>query len=137
MRPPFMKALPVKSINDNYIEEATHVIIKIPGPSGQLILPILLKGTREGTRCWSWNGDTDKPTLRPSVLHTSGHYTDSESPCWCSYNREHPDEKVVFTCFRCHSWVNDGQAIFLSDSTHEFKGQTLDLLEVIPPSMMD
>lgn len=31
---------------------------------------------------------------------------------------------------RCHTWINDGQAQYLEDSTHEFAGKTLDLLEV-------
>ena len=105
-----MKAKPVKL---NYgvgweqceVEEATHVMLRIPGPSDRLVLPVILKGTREGTHCWSWNGDTEKPTLKPSVL------TNARS-------------------FRCHSWINDGKAIFLDDCTHEFVSQTMDLLDV-------
>lgn len=107
-----MKAKPVKIIQgEGYvgcaINEATHVTINIPGPSGILTLPVILSGSRAGTNCWSWNGSTDKPTLKPSVL-TKGHS-----------NR-----------FRCHSWINDGQAQFLSDCSHEHVGQTVDLLEV-------
>lgn len=105
-----MKARPVKIIKgegyvDCPVEEATHVAIRIPGPSGLLHLPVMLSGTREGTGNWTWDGSTDKPTLRPSVLIT-GHN------------------------FRCHSWVNDGQVQFLSDCSHEYANQTHDLLEV-------
>jgi hypothetical protein len=105
-----MKAKPVKLIHgEGYqecpISEATHVTLNIPGPSGTLTLPVILSGTREGTGCWSWNGSTEAPTLRPSVL-TNGHD------------------------FRCHSWINDGQAQFLDDSSHEHAGKTLDLLDV-------
>lgn len=107
-----MKAKPVKIIQgEGYvgcaIEEATHVTINIPGPSGILTLPVILSGSRAGTNCWSWNGSTDKPTLKPSVLTKSK-----------SLN------------LRCHSWINDGQAQFLSDCSHEHVGQTVDLLEV-------
>lgn len=87
------------------IEEATYLRLNIPGPSELMTLPVILRGTREGTNAWSWNGSVDKPTLRPSVL-TKGHD------------------------FTCHTWINDGQAVFLDDCTHEFKGQTMDLLNV-------
>lgn len=105
-----MKAKPVKIIQgQGYVEtsiaEATHVTINIPGPSGELTLPFILKGKREGTGCWTWNGDIEAPTLRPSVLTKGSH-------------------------FICHSWVNDGKVKFLSDCSHEYAGQTLDLLDV-------
>jgi len=105
-----MKAKPVKIVQgEGYVgcpvEEATHVTINIPGPNGILTLPVILRGTRAGTNCWTWNGSTDSPTLKPSVLST-GHN------------------------FRCHTWINEGKAIFLSDCSHEHAGKTLDLLEV-------
>lgn len=113
-----MKAKPVKLIyGEGYVdvpvEEATHLTLNFPGPTGLLTLPVIRSGTRSGTGCWTWNGSVDKPTLRPSVL-TQG--CNEKSP----------------THFRCHSWVNDGQAQFLEDCSHELRGQTVDLLEVSP-----
>lgn len=106
-----MKALPVRLIHGKGYEpcttrEATHVTLNIPGPTGRLTLPVILSGTRDGTGRWTWNGSTEAPTLRPSVK------TDSW-PGWV-----------------CHSWINDGCAQFLADSTHELAGQTVALLEV-------
>jgi hypothetical protein len=105
-----VKAKPVILLNGEYIEstiaDATHLTIKLPGPSGRLTLPIILKGTREGTGCWTWNGDTEKPTLKPSVLTKGGDR------------------------FTCHSWITNGQAIFLSYCTHGLANKTLDLLDV-------
>jgi Family of unknown function (DUF6527) len=114
-----MKAKPVKLVyGDGYfdcpIEEATHVELNFPGPVGKLHLPVILKGTRDGTNCWTWNGDVDKPTLRPSILTTG-------------YTRNGGDKPV-----HCHTWVNDGQAQFLDDCTHELRGHTVDMLEVQP-----
>jgi len=102
-----MKAMPVKLIyGQGYepcaVDDATHVTLNIPGPTGLLTLPVILSGTRAGTGCWSWNGSTDTPTLRPSVLTTGRR-------------------------FCCHSWINDGAAQFLDDCSHEFKGQTVEL----------
>jgi hypothetical protein len=135
-----MKAKPVKLIQDLgfvlcQISEATHVTLNFPGPQGKVTLPVIVgNGTRAGTGCWSWNGDTEKPTLRPSVLSTSGHYTPqfkADDSCWCKYFEEHPEHKSAgVCCYRCHTWVNDGKAQFLSDSTHEHAGKTLDLLEI-------
>ncbi|MDE2098879.1 MAG: hypothetical protein KGL39_16620 [Patescibacteria group bacterium] len=105
-----MKAKPVKLVSgEGYIgcptEEATHITLNFPGPVGLLTLPVILGGTRAGTGCWTWNGSVDKPTLRPSVLTTCHAY-------------------------RCHTWVNDGQAQFLDDCSHELRGQTVDMLGV-------
>lgn len=106
-----MKAKPLRLIygvgyEDCDVSEATHVKIRIPGPSGIVIIPVMLKGRREGTGNWTWNGDTEKPTLKPSVLTIGGN-------------------------FRCHSWINDGEVKFLDDCSHDFAGKTLYLLNII------
>lgn len=111
-----MKAKPMKLIHgEGYIpcdaQEATHVQLHCPGPFPNRCIPVQLKGTRAGTGNWSWNGDTEKPTLKPSI-NTSADFG------------EQRERKV------CHSFVNDGKIQFLGDCTHEFAGQTLDLLEV-------
>lgn len=110
------KAIPIKILNARYVEcpveEATHVTIKLPGPTGKITLPVILHGTRDGTNCWSWNGNVELPTLKPSLLSEGG---------W-------EDTK-----FKCHTWINDGKAQFLPDCSHELVGQTVDLLPVDPP----
>lgn len=125
-----MKAKPVMLVPgegyvDAHISEATHITLNFPGPVGLLTLPVILSGTREGTGCWTWNGDVNKPTLRPSVL-TQGteKITDEE------YRRLLAGGEVEPRDFRCHTWVNDGQAQFLDDCSHSLRGQTIDLLEV-------
>lgn len=104
-----MKAKPFWRTADGWaqceIDQATHVQLRIPGRPGPLTLPVIRKGTREGTGCWSWNGSTDAPTLRPSVL-TVGHN------------------------WRCHSWITDGNAQFLDDCSHDMKNTTVPLLDV-------
>lgn len=53
---------------------------------------------------WTFNGDLEKPTFKPSYLvHGS------------------PVQP------RCHSFVTDGQIAYLSDSTHDLAGKTVDL----------
>lgn len=111
-----MKALPLKfDGKQTYTRcephEATHVVINVPGEKefgdGVVQLPVLLSGARQGTHCWSWNGDVEKPTFRPSLLRTRDGYVS-------------------------HSWINDGKAQFLHDSTHELAGQTVELLDLPP-----
>lgn len=58
--------------------------------SGIHILPV----NNEIIPSWSWNGDTDKPTLSPSIKTTVGNFV-------------------------CHSFLVDGEFSFLPDSTHE------------------
>lgn len=82
------------------------------------------------TSRWTFNGDYDRPTFSPSVLVTSGHYVprfQTGDTCWCTYNAEHPDEPAPYKCERCHTWVRDGQIVFLSDCTHELAGKTVPL----------
>jgi len=123
-----MKAMPVKLINGQWVEvtkdEGTHVhlifplniviTLNIEPPFSYNILrdryiPYQLNGSREHTGNWSWNGDTEKPTLRPSILTTS----------------KQGDINHI-----CHSFVNDGIIEFLSDCTHEFVNTKRELLEV-------
>lgn len=115
-----MKAKPVKHSGGEWVQcdprEATHVLFKTPGPTGELHLPVMIGGTREGTPNWTWNGSVDAPTLKPSVL-TEGHYFDRE-------------DDMKSKPFRCHTWITDGKAQFLDDCSHALKGQTVELLEV-------
>lgn len=110
-----MKAQPVKLIyavgyEPCAVEDATHVTLDIPGPTGLLTLPIILRGTRDGTNCWSWNGDIESPTIRPSVK-TEGSNENGK--------------------FICHSWINDGHVQFLDDCSHELRNQTIPLNDVV------
>ncbi len=52
---------------------------------------------------WTWNGDFEKPTIKPSIL------------------------AVISDEDRCHSFVTDGKIRFLNDCTHDMKGQTVEL----------
>lgn len=113
-----MKAIPVKIINTpdgkstTYTKcspsEATYLVLNFPGPLPLRILPIAI-GKKTKNSQWLWNGDMEKPTLTPSIRTTGGH------------KGEH----------LCHSFVTDGKIKFLNDSTHEFAGQIVDLLDAI------
>lgn len=77
---------------------------------------------------WSWNGNAEAPTFSPSILVTSGHFVRGhEGDCWCTYNRDHPEEPSRFSCGICHSFVTDGKIQFLGDCTHALAGQTVPL----------
>lgn len=108
-----MKAKPLRATDNGYepceVADATHIQLHLPGPLPNRILPVMRHGKREGTPNWSWNGCTEKPTVKPSVLTRGGDVAGDHV---------------------CHSFINDGQVQFLGDCSHEFAGQTLDLLEV-------
>lgn len=59
-----------------------------------------------GPNGWTWNGNIEKPTFAPSIK-----VTDHES-------------KI------CHSFVRNGQWIYLQDCDHEMAGETVDLPEL-------
>jgi hypothetical protein len=68
---------------------------------------VVVRGDPNEHPLWGWNGSMDKPTFTPSILVNRG-----------SMNPAVPV---------CHSFVTDGRIQFLSDSTHELAGQTVDL----------
>lgn len=79
---------------------------------------------------WSYNGNHDKPTLKPSVLVRGGHY----SPLWkkdtsCYCNSKAPDgSEWGFKCKQCHVFITDGQISYLSDCSHHLAGQIVDMV---------
>lgn len=68
-----------------------------------ILLPVITHGSRDAANAWTWNGSTEKPTLKPSVKTT------------------HADGKVS------HIWLTDGMCQHISDSTDGLTGQTLPL----------
>lgn len=104
MRAKPMKLVPTKGYVPCKPNEATHVQLHCPGIFPYRIIPV-------GGNGWQWNQDTERPTLAPSI-RTSAEFGEKR------------ESKV------CHSYVTDGKIQFLGDCTHEFAGQTLDLLEV-------
>lgn len=105
-----MKAMPMSiSKKTDYVgfepcsvADAKFVQLHFPGPLPTRFIPV-------GGSGWQWNGDTENPTLSPSILTRT---EDKNGP-------------IV-----CHSFVRDGMIEFLMDCTHEFAGKTVPLLEV-------
>ncbi len=99
-------------------KEATHVVINLPGEVGWLMLPVVLGNEdRAGTNCWSWNGNMEKPTLKPSLLTTLRAAKVENS-------------REVEPALRSHVWVNEGMVQFLGDSNVGPSNVTLPLLDV-------
>lgn len=81
-------------------------------------------------RGWVWNGERDRPTLTPSLLTKTGHFTEGHKPgdpCWCSYDAERPNDPSGFRCVICHLFLTDGVISYLGDCTHDKAGQQVPL----------
>lgn len=83
--------------------ESTHAVTTGAGP---------------GPR-WTWNGNADRPTFKPSVVVRTGRAVDP------TFQPEEGDPPEV-----CHTFITDGRVQFLGDCTHKLAGQTLDLPEL-------
>ena len=106
-------------------DEATHIYMVFPTKMhSNRMLPVIRKGTREGTGKWSWNGDTENVTLKPSILMRGTNELNDEDMESVAAGTYTPVPYI------CHVFVNDGKVQFLNDCTHELKGQTVALLEV-------
>lgn len=85
---------------------------------------------------WGFNNDFANPTFTPSILISNGHFVpgfnNDKDNCWCTYNKEHPDEPAPFVCHVCHSFVTNGRIQFLNDCTHGLAGQTVELPNIEP-----
>ncbi len=66
---------------------------------------------------WKFNGDYEKPTFSPSMLIKTN-------------PKDHPHHCSKAPSRVCHSFVRNGKIEFLSDCSHEYAGQTIDLPEV-------
>lgn len=69
------------------------------------------KSTHHFDGRWTFNGDVEKPTFRPSMRVSCGPYPEY------SKRAGQNDE--------CHFYVTDGQIEYLADSNHDLTGQTV------------
>ena len=110
-----MKAQPYTKTSDGYApcspSDATHIALHLQAPLPNRMIPVSIFG--QVKRAWYWNGDVDSPTIEPSILTKGGMY-----------------EGDKYTEYVCHSFIKEGKVQFLNDCTHEFAGQTLDLLDI-------
>ena len=119
-----MKAKPMKFDGERTYSpcepaEATHVSLRAPGRHWYRLIPLT------GEPHWTWNGDTEKPTFKPSFLMKGKRsLTDEEA------DRIMAGEELDIPDQVCHSFITAGQIRFLCDSTHELAGQTLDLFDI-------
>jgi len=88
---------------------------------------VVLPGMEGNFSGWTWNGDAEKPTFHPSFGASHLKLIKDKNGKWQGeYALDSNNEPIPVYC---HSFVTDGRIQFLNDSTHEFKGQTLDLPE--------
>lgn len=65
---------------------------------------------------WSWNKDFEKPTVTPSILNTSSKH-------------ENWQTGEITSPWRNHIFIREGKIQYLSDCTHTFAGQTVDMVD--------
>jgi hypothetical protein len=75
---------------------------------------------------WEFNGDFEKPTLKPSVLVTWNELPKDATFENVPKGELHPDSIPM----RCHSFITDGMIQFLGDCSHDKRNQTLELLDM-------
>lgn len=89
--------------------------------------------TGEKGPVWEWNGSLSRPTLTPSLL-VRGTRPTPEGLAMMERGDPLPAGVDRYPCrdFVCHSFVRDGRIQFLSDCTHELRGQTVELVRAEP-----
>lgn len=113
--------MPIAQINtvDNHGEKYRMLYMFCPGCEDLIGLPI---DERSSGPSWGFNGNLEAPTVTPSILkqhrHPKGHTNANPAPE--NYSGEYEVDI-------CHSFVEDGNIRFLTDSTHKLAGQTVPL----------
>jgi len=85
-----------------------YLTFKVSDEVGLTQLPVITKGSRDKLHAWTWNGDLENPTLRPSVR--TGYHNGTAMT-------------------EIHYWLNDGIADCLGDCKDGNSGKKLTLLE--------
>lgn len=86
--------------------------------------------------CWTWNGSIEMPGVEPSILVRANQWPTEEFPELKTAVRRrarHPDVPVGGTTV-CHSFLRAGRWQFLTDSTHDLAGQTVEMVP-LPPEL--
>ena len=91
------------------VDGIDYLTFKVNEEVGITQLPVITKGTRQGTNAWNWNGSLDKPTLKPSIRTRY-------------YNGKEMTE--------IHYWLNDGVCQCLSDCKDGNAGKNIELIEM-------
>lgn len=102
-----MNPLVVASENLYQGVKTAYLVMWCPGCDGMHQITTAMS---DGAPTWIWDGNTEAPTISPSILVNQG--------------RAHPGKEI------CHSFVRDGQWQFLNDSTHPLAGQTVPMVPV-------
>jgi hypothetical protein len=76
----------------------------------------------EAPNGWGWNGDLELPTFTPSVKVGGIQWTTDSGFYKLNHSSVNAGAEIC-----CHSFVTDGRIRFLTDSTHQLAGQTVDL----------
>lgn len=87
-----------------------HLLLWCPGCDDAHMITV---SRSDGAETWLWDGDTEAPTVSPSILVTGG-----------------GDDRT------CHSFLRGGQWEYLTDSTHSMAGRTVPMVP-IPDGFMD
>lgn len=85
---------------------ADYLLIRPQGYLWPISLPVIIRGSRDAARAWTWNGSLESPTLKPSIKTT------------------HEDGTIS------HIWLTDGMCEYLDDSTNGLAGLSLPLLSL-------
>lgn len=114
-----------------YNDVKETIVFLCPGCKKNHELPI--KGI--GTVTWTWDGNIEAPTLSPSILTRYNKMTEkgeSDYNSWYTNGCKSEDAQAFDSVeVVCHSFLKAGKLEFLSDCTHELKGQTVSLPELI------
>ena len=86
-----------------------YLIFHVTGLEFPTVLPVITKGSRDKANAWTWNGDLEKPTLKPSVR--------------INY---HNGEKMT----EIHYWLNNGIVNCLDDCKDGNARKKLKLIDI-------
>jgi hypothetical protein len=104
-----------------------YMQIQCPGCKHGHEISIDSDRTREaGVPIWGYNGNVDKPTFTPSLLVRTGVHAGMKR---MEDDTDEDWQRILNRSSICHSQITDGKIYYYNDTTHELKGQTIELPE--------
>jgi len=86
-------------------------------------------GIFPGGDIWTFNGDTERPTIKASVLSRCNTWIPPVNETNLEEFHKNPWKQEQVESI-CHSMVTDGRIEFMNDCTHDLKNKTVELPEI-------
>jgi len=124
----------IAPIHKPYFEQTAPIVgyeFFCPGCKHKHQIPVVADAQLNGSPyCWQYNANREKPTFQPSINLRTGIYAGATLSTEKTEAAEHWNDFLQRTSVICHFFIIEGKISYCGDTTHEFSGQVVPMLEI-------